>query len=91
MYVIAEFAVNGVPETSITPFLHIRDVASGSLTVATTTMSKIGDGFYRYNFDNVVKNKNYTIFMDGGSSLPNSERYKTQIVEVTKDRVVSEK
>lgn len=91
MYIIAQFNNDNVPETGLTPNISIRDVESGSLTVATTTMDDIENGFYSYNFTIAARNKNYTVLCDGGSTLDSPERFTSQIIEVDGQRAVDEK
>lgn len=91
MYIIAQFNSSNVPKTGLTPDISIRDVASGSLTVATTTMSEIGDGFYRYDFAKPNRNQNYTVLCSAGTDVGVNERYTWQVVEFDRNRGTAEK
>ena len=75
MYITAFFTDNGVPKTSLTPTIRIRDLSDNSLVVTDASMSEVGDGYYKYNFSSYDDTKDYAIRCDGGESLDNAERY----------------
>jgi len=68
------FTNNGIPQTGLTPTIKIRDVDTGNLLVNNDTMTEIGDGWYKYDFDG-DESKNYAGICDGGSTLTTAERY----------------
>lgn len=70
---ITAFTSFGAPQTGLSPEIRIRDVNSTAL-VETGSMTEVGDGFYKYIFNNYSSTLDYAIRFDGGSSL-DSERY----------------
>jgi len=82
MYVIAHFTTAGAPTTGLTPTLSIYRIGDSTLVVATTTMTEIGNGTYKYNFTSIAESQDYDIVIDGGAAMSTTtERYKHQIVE----------
>jgi hypothetical protein len=75
MYILSFFTDDGLPKTGLTPTIKIRDVSDGSLLVNGSSMSEVGDGFYRYDYSAYDSEKDYAIVCDGGISLSDPERY----------------
>ena len=74
MWVTTYFTRSGFPATGLVPTIKISLVEDSSL-VAAGVMSEIGDGFYKYDFFQYDRTKDYIIFCDG-VNLPTAERYK---------------
>lgn len=75
MNVLAFFTHNGIPKTGLVPTVRIRDVSNDILVVTDSTSSEIGDGWYKYDFTDYDRSKEYAIRFDGGPTLTNQERY----------------
>ena len=88
MYVIANFTNGSVPESGLTPNIAIYRIADNAQAVATTTMTEITNGSYKYNFVTITAGQDYDVWIDGGATLDNSDRYKHQIVTANFDRSV---
>lgn len=58
---------SGFPASGLTPALTIRNVAD-TLIVATGSMSEVGDGWYKFSFDDYDCDNDYVITIDGGDS-----------------------
>lgn len=89
MYVIAQFTNSGVPESGLTPNISIYRIGDNALIVATTTMTEITNGAYKYNFDALAVNEDYDIWVDGGVALNDAERYKKRTVTVGPYRTIT--
>jgi hypothetical protein len=74
MWVTAYFTKDGVPAAGLSPTVKISLVDDGSV-VTSGTMSEVGDGFYKYDFFQYDRTKDYMIFCDG-VDLPVAERYQ---------------
>lgn len=73
------FTEGGVSKTGLTPQITIRDVdvpGPGGIIINAANMTELGGGWYKYSFVGYDKTKDYAIFVDGGATLPVSERYK---------------
>lgn len=91
--VSVQFTRNGIPATDLEivtpgfPTLRIWDITQGakSLTLDATTLSSVtdglnDDGFYMHIFTNAEgfdETKKYVCAFDGGSSIPDCERYSS--------------
>jgi hypothetical protein len=75
MYILSFFTDEGSPKTGLTPTIKIRDVSNGSLLINGSSMSEVGDGFYRYNYAAYDSEKDYAVVCDGGISLNDADRY----------------
>ena len=75
MYILSFFTDNGSPKTGLTPTIKIRDVSDGSILINGTSMTEVGDGFYRYDYVAYDSEKDYAIVCDGGISLSDADRY----------------
>ncbi len=85
--IISFFTDNGYPKLGLSPTINIRRVDTGSLVIEGVSMSELGDGWYKYEFDG-DEDLEYAIRCDGGTDLTNAERYtfagseiKSHIVE----------
>lgn len=74
MWVTAYFTKYGIPAAGLSPTVKISLVDDGSV-VTSGTMSEVGDGFYKYDFFQYDRTKDYMIFCDG-VNLSTTERYK---------------
>lgn len=73
--IVGIFTSAGSPATGLTPDITINDLSDESVEVNAQDMSEVANGIYKYNFSNWDSDKDYSIFMDGGASLQNIERY----------------
>jgi len=80
MYIVAKFTNEGVPTSSLTPNIAIYRISDNAQWIATTTMAEITNGSYKYNFVSITSGFDYDVWIDGGATLPNMDRYKHQIV-----------
>jgi len=85
--IISFFTDNGYPKLGLTPTINIRRVDTGVLVIEEANMLELGDGWYKYEF-NEDESLEYAIRCDGGIVLTNAERYtfggseiKSHIVE----------
>lgn len=94
--VTMQFYRRGLPATDINistpgfPTVRIWDITDGTnvLALNTTIMNIVksgteSDGFYKYVFtgsDGFNETKKYNCHFDGGSSIPNSERYNNGVI-----------
>ncbi len=88
MYVIANFTSSGIPESGLTPNIAIYRIADNTRIVATTTMTEITNGSYKYNFVTITASEDYDIWIDGGNTLDSTDRYKHQIITADGNRIV---
>ena len=65
---------DGNPVTGITPILTARKTVDNSIVLNNVSMDEIGDGWYKYLFDNYDPETDYCFLADGGSQLE-SMRY----------------
>jgi hypothetical protein len=75
MYITAFFTQYGIPQTTLTPTIIITKVSDGVDAVLNADMTSNNYGFYYYNFLTYIVGETYTIRCDGGSGLPDAERY----------------
>lgn len=87
------FTTGGVPTTGLTPTVRIWEVDASSHTlvvgfpvqVSDPTMTEVGDGFYKFEFDTLTYGydplKAYVIRTDAGPSVPTNERYSIASTE----------
>jgi len=89
----ANFSINGVPETGLSPTISIRRTDSGALVVTDAALYEVGDGAYRYNFSNDTALQ-YSAVIDGAVDTLDyrymaawSERAKTEaeVVQILED------
>jgi len=72
------FTESGSPKTGITSgTIRIRDTETNALVVTDEAITEIGDGFYKYIFENYNPEKNYVFRWDAGvaSGLTGADRY----------------
>ena len=74
MWILAFFTTEGVPATGLNPTVKVIDVETGVDTVTDASMSGIGDGFYRYEFNAYEPLRDYAIVCDA-VTLSGAERY----------------
>lgn len=85
--IISFFTNNGEPQEGITPTIKIRKISDNTIVIDNFAMTEIGDGFYKYEFNN-DENEGYTILCDGGVTLTTAERYtfaSTELVSIFND------
>lgn len=94
------FAKNGIPKTGLSPIIRIWEVntVSETLVISNGIMTSIGDGFYKFVFDQVSgydETKRYITRSDGDdNTLSNAERYsvgvtdESSLSQSTVDRIV---
>lgn len=75
MWITAFFTKNGIPETSLSATIRIRNISDNSLVVTDDAMVEIGDGFYKYNFLGYNADIDYSIRCDGSNVLQGNDRY----------------
>jgi hypothetical protein len=77
-FVVAKFIVNGVKQTGLDPKIDIWKVEDDSQVVTNLSMPEIGTtGIYKFLITAALDNdNNYTGFVDGGVTLPTTERFK---------------
>ena len=80
--ITAFFTALGVPQLGLTPAIKIRVASTGLLVVDSAIMFEIGDGQYSYNFSTALAGNLYTAVIDGGSTLPDSERWTYSSFEI---------
>ena len=68
------FTDNGTPKTGLAPTISIRRADTHALVVTWDTMTEVGDGWYKYNF-NGDETLDYLVVCDGGTALTTAERY----------------
>jgi hypothetical protein len=81
------FTNNGALALGLSPTIKIRKVSDSSIVINEDSMIEIGDGFYKYEFNN-DETESYTIVCDGGDPLTSAERYtfsSTEIVPILND------
>jgi len=73
-WIVAYFEKQGQPAINLHPVIRIRYVETGSI-VAEDAMEEIGNGFYRFDFYTYDMTEDYTMLIDGGPELIQSERF----------------
>lgn len=74
---LAFWTNNGIPATGLSASIQIRRVDTGAIVQASTAMTEIGDGWYKFvqaSFDDSLQ---YVARMDGSSSVTPQERYQS--------------
>jgi|SRR3989304_1207378 len=72
----SNFQNNGVPATGLTPAITIYDLSDNSVVVNASAMSEVANGIYKYSFTTYDVTKEYAIYVDGGATLDNTDRYQ---------------
>ena len=91
MLVIAFFTDKGAPKTGLTPTIDIWK-SDGTQIVNGDTMTEIGGGFYKYDFQSYIEGETYCIRADGGASLSNTDRYMFGTNEIeSSDEIIRDK
>ena len=73
-WVAAYFENQGSPADGLAPLLRIRHIDTGAIA-AEDTMDGIGDGWYRFDFVTYDMTKDYIMLADGGTSIPQRDRF----------------
>lgn len=81
MLVIAYFAIDGVPQTGLSPVCAIHNAATGASVVGGAGMAWVAAGFYRYDFFTHNNAVEYVVTCDGGVVLPAEQRYAVAVIE----------
>lgn len=78
MWIGETFTQNNVDRTGLDPLpvIDIYDLSDNSKVVSAASMVEVGGGGYKYDFTAYDESKNYFWKIDGGSAIPNHERYK---------------
>ena len=71
------FSQNGTPALGLSPTIRIWEVTNttNTLVITDAPMVEVGDGFYKYVFAGYDGTTNYVIRADGGTSLPQRDRF----------------
>ena len=72
----SNFQNNGVPATGLTPAITVYDLSDNSVVVNAASMSEVANGIYKYSFTTYDVSKEYAIYVDGGATLDNTDRYQ---------------
>src|SRR3990167_10335258 len=72
----SNFQNNGVPATGLTPAITVYDLSDNSVVVNASAMSEVANGIYKYSFTTYDVTKEYAIYVDGGATLDNTDRYQ---------------
>ena len=77
MIILSFFTNKGVPESGLSPTIQIAD-AVADIFVVNTTMTALTTitHAYKYDFTTYDATKSYAIFVDGGVTLNNLDRYQ---------------
>lgn len=84
--IVAHFTNNGVPLTAPgnVPTIRIRRTDTGALVVTDDAMTELGDGSYRYDFDEAAL-LNYSVRADGDPTaalqVSVADRYKFGVLD----------
>lgn len=71
------FTNAGIPVTGLTNVrLNIFNANTGAMVIFAGLMTEIGNGWYKYNFSTYNQTIPYVWSIDGGATLPNTDRYK---------------
>lgn len=81
MKIITFISNNGLPNDTLSPKITIRSVNSKEIIIDNETMESIGDGFYLYIFDKYKEQTTYTVLVNAGDSVEQSERYQHSIIQ----------
>lgn len=84
------FSYYGEPKTDLTPTLRIRKSSDSTLVITDAIMTHVGEGQYKYSFSEGEPNNTYTVVCDGGSGLPNLERYTYASIDVPAVELVAD-
>jgi len=72
----SNFQNNGVPATGLTPAITVYDLSDNSVVVNAASMSEVANGIYKYSFTTYDVAKEYAVYVDGGATLDNTDRYQ---------------
>lgn len=73
------------PLTGLTPIIRIRDLSDNSLVVTDASMSEVGDGIYKYNFESYDASKDYAIRCDANVVIVGRYRFSTTSQDIEED------
>lgn len=74
MWVLSFFENEGGPVTGLSPLIKIIDIATDIAVIDNSLMNEVGDGFYKYYFEDYDQNSDYAIICDS-VTLSGSSRY----------------
>lgn len=74
MWILSFFTQYGIPAIGLTPLIKIIDVETSYYIANNEPMVEVGDGFYRYEFDEYDSSRDYAIICDS-VTLSGSDRY----------------
>jgi hypothetical protein len=85
VWIISAFLKDGVPAVGLAPVITIRLIETDELVISNAPMFNHASGMYKYYFTNYNRNRDYSFFVDGGSSLSDVDRYRYATNEDTRD------
>jgi hypothetical protein len=74
--IVSAFQDKGTPKTGLTPAITIYDLADNSVVVNAAAMSEVANGMYKYSFATYDAEHNYGVYVDGGATLLDTDRYQ---------------
>ncbi|OQA50320.1 MAG: hypothetical protein BWY47_00595 [Bacteroidetes bacterium ADurb.Bin302] len=81
MKIVTFISNAGLPNDSLTPTITIRNVNTKDVVISNEVMESIGDGFYYYEFDKYKEQNTYTVLVNAGDTVEQSERYQHSIIQ----------
>ena len=88
MYFTAYFAENGIGKTGLSPLLYLYSVSDSVLVVNGETMTEVGRGGYKYNFEAFDNTESYMGDADS-QTLTGSEKYAAPINTTSQGEVTA--
>jgi len=88
MYITAYFAENGIGKTGLSPLLYLYSVSDSVLVVNGETMTEVGRGGYKYNFEAFDNTESYMGDADS-VTLTGSEKYAAPINTTSQGEVTA--
>lgn len=84
MFVTSRFVSSaGVPHIGLSPTICIFDLYSNVKIVVDAPMLEVGEGWYKYSFDDADLCSSYVAHIDGGIALPLDERFREGAIDMT--------
>lgn len=77
--ILSHFTDKGIPKTGLSPEITIIDADTNINAISSQVMTELKLGFYKYSFTSYDFYKSYAIYIDGGDTLSNGERYQTSV------------
>lgn len=76
MILTSAFQDAGSPATGLSPAITVYDLSDNSVVVNAQAMSEVANGIYKYDFAGYDKTTDYAIYVDGGATLDDVDRYQ---------------